>query len=567
MALFGPGSARLVYALGVPDTTDALFEKLARDALNDLFEANPELATTLGEHRFDDRLADLGQPAQADHARRFAARIAELDALDPAALSVDNRVDAATLRTALSSSVFEATELREYEWNPLVANPGTAIYLLLARDFAPLGDRLRSVAARLAAVPETLAVARRTLRDMPRVHIETALTQFAGTAGLLGSVLDEALTAEPGVRAEVVPARDAALAAIGDHVDWLTDQRDAIEGPGRDPRIGAERFATRLALTLDVAADAESILSRAESDLDRVTEQLAELAARMSGARQGSAEVIRRVLDSLADDHLDDATILPACRESFAAATEFVGDHDLVTVYDDPVEIIAMPEIHRGVAVAYCDPPGPLETARTPTFFAVSPTPADWPAERIASFYREYNAHMVHDLTVHEGVPGHVLQLSHSNRCTAPTPVRAALWSGPFVEGWAVFAEELMAERGYRDAGNDALRMQQLKMQVRTIINAILDARVHAHGMTESEAMALMTGRGMQEEGEAAGKWRRALLTSTQLSTYYVGYSEVREAVRHLRAARPDDSDRQIHDALLAHGSPSPRHLRTLLGV
>ena len=79
--------------------------------------------------------------------------------------------------------------------------------------------------------------------------------------------------------------------------------------------------------------------------------------------------------------------------------------------------------------------------------------------------------------------------------------------------------------------------MQQLKMQLRMVINAILDARVHAHGMTEAEAMTLMTARGFQEDGEAAGKWRRAQLTSAQLSTYYVGYTEVADLAADLRAA------------------------------
>jgi uncharacterized protein (DUF885 family) len=233
-------------------------------------------------------------------------------------------------------------------------------------------------------------------------------------------------------------------------------------------------------------------------------------------------------------------------------------------VYDDPVVVIEMPEFQRGVAVAYCDPPGPLETAPLPTFFAVSPTPADWPAARVESFFREYNAHLVHDLAVHEGIPGHALQLAHARRFQAPTRLRAALWSGPFVEGWAVYAERLMVEQGYRD---DALRMQHLKMQLRMILNAILDARVHAHGMTEEEAMRLLLERGHQEDGEAAGKWRRALLSSTQLSTYFVGYIEVSDLAADLAAAHPGLAPRELHGRMLAHGSPPPRHLRSLLGL
>ncbi|HEX7196626.1 MAG TPA: DUF885 domain-containing protein, partial [Candidatus Limnocylindria bacterium] len=322
------------------------------------------------------------------------------------------------------------------------------------------------------------------------------------------------------------------------------------------------------ALTLDAGSDADAVLARAESDLERVEELIAETAARLDGGA-GEGQV-RRVLDRLATDGVvDDDTIVGLCEQALTDTTEFVRARHLVTVHDDPVEIIVMPEIHRGVAVAYCDPPGPLETETLPTYFAVSPTPADWTPDRVTSFFREYNAHMVHNLTVHEAMPGHVQQLAHNARYSSQVPVRKALWSGSFVEGWAVYAEELMAGEGYRaDEGlTEALRMQQLKMQLRMTINAILDARVHAHGMTEDEAMRLMMGRGHQEEGEAAGKWRRALLSSAQLSTYFVGYMEVRDLARDLTAARPTATLRERHDAMLAHGSPPARHLRTLLGL
>jgi uncharacterized protein (DUF885 family) len=201
------------------------------------------------------------------------------------------------------------------------------------------------------------------------------------------------------------------------------------------------------------------------------------------------------------------------------------------------------------------------------TFIAISPTPADWPPERVSSFYREYNRHMVQNLMVHEAMPGHYLQLAHTRRFRgSDTALRAALWSGSFVEGWAVYAEQLMADAGYPGEGDPrAVRMQQLKMQLRMTINAILDARVHGHGLTETEAMALMTGRGYQEEGEAAGKWRRALLTSAQLSTYYVGYTEVSDLALELRATRPELSVRERHDQILAHGSPPIRLLRSVL--
>jgi len=547
---------------------DAEFAGLAREYLDDRAERHPETATSLGDHRFDARLSDPSAPAREDERRALDGWAARLAAIDSGALSAEHQVDAAMMADSVARRAFEIDELREHTWNPLQANPGQAIYQLLARDFAPLPDRLGSVAGRLAAVPAVLAEARRQLGSMPRVHLETAIGQFDGTITLVSNQIDAALEEAPGCAAELARVRPAALEALTGHRDWLSARLAEADGFA-DPRIGPERFARKLSLTLGAAADADEILARAQADLDRVSEEIAGLATRMSGVADAGPEVVRKVLDRLAEDVPDDTTILQFCREALAAQTTFVTDRRLLSVYDDPVELIVMPEIDRGVAVAYCDSPGPLEPSQLSTFIAVSPTPAGWTAERVASFYREYNRHMVHNLMVHEAMPGHYLQLQHSRRFAgSDTAIRAALRSGSFTEGWAVYTERIMAEQQYPGEGDPrAVRMQQLKMQLRTIINAVLDARIHGHGMTEAEAMALMTGRGHQEEGEAAGKWRRAQLTSAQLSTYYVGYSEISDLASDLRAADPGLTDRQVHDRMLAHGSPPVRLLRTLIGV
>jgi uncharacterized protein (DUF885 family) len=533
---------------------------LARDYLDDLARRHPDSATELGDHRFDARLPDLSADALFDERGALDAFAGRVRALDLAALPPEQRVDARMLASHVELRLFEHDELREHTWNPLLANPGRATYLLLARDFAPLPDRLAAVAGRLSEVPGLLAAARSHLTAMPKVHLETAIGQFDGTIKLVGDVVDRALAeAGPSLVADMDRVRPAALQALADHRDWLSARLADRAAAFGDPRIGPERFARKLSLTLQAQADADAILARAEADLDRVTGEIAELAASLGGSA-------REVLDRLAADAPDGATILRFAAGALAAQAAFVRSHDLVTLYDDPVEVIDMPEIDRGVAVAYCDPPGPLEAASLATFIAVSPVPSDWSAQRAASFYREYNRHMVHNLMAHEAMPGHYLQLAHARRFTGSgTDVRAALWSGAFVEGWAVYAEELMAAHGYPGEGDPrAVRMQQLKMQLRMAINAILDARVHAHGMTEGEAMALMTGRGFQEEGEAAGKWRRAQLTSTQLSTYYVGYTEIADLAQELLAA-PGGTERSVHDSMLAHGSPPVRLLRTVV--
>src|SRR5580700_9147899 len=262
---------------------DREFARLAGEYLDDRAERHPELATSLGDRRFDDRLSDPSEAARADERRSLDGWAARLDALDLAALSAEPRVDAAMMADSVARRVFELDDLAEHTWNPR-----RAIYQLLARDFAPLPERLASVAGRLAEVPAVLAEARRQLGAMPRVHLETAIGQFDGAIALVDRQVDAALAVAPSSGPRLAEVRPAALEALAEHRAWLS-ARLAAAAPGpdgdRDPRIGPERFARKLSLTLSAAADADAILARAQDDLDRVSEQIASLAASMAGPR------------------------------------------------------------------------------------------------------------------------------------------------------------------------------------------------------------------------------------------------------------------------------------------
>lgn len=539
------------------------FHRLADQAIDDLLAADPVSATWLGDHRFDDRLPDPTVESEDSLLRNLDAHLTALDAIDDVELDVTDLVDLEILRSRITRTQFEIAELRAQTWNPMPANPGTALHLLIARDFAPLPERARSVHGRLRDTPRFLAESRRRLDEpMPGIHVETAIAQVTGARTLVTDEIPRAL-------GELLDAdaQAAAIDAIDEHLAWLQDR---LPTSTRSPRLNARTYAGVLWHTLDDATNANALLQEAEDHLDLVTEQMREVAAQYLGESVHGKELVRRALDRIAArSPVSDATVLGLVEEALSRSTAFVRATDLVTIPDIETRVIEMPEIHRGVAVAYCDAPGPLEQAAVPTYVAVAPTPAAWPTERVTSFYREYNATLIHDLTIHEAMPGHVLQLAHAQR--AHTPVRRFGFSGVFVEGWAVYVEELMIARGYA-AGDDeesrlAIRLQQLKMQARMCINTILDIRVHSMDMTEEEGMSLMFWRGFQEEGEATGKWRRALLTAGQLPTYFVGYQAVKSIAEDLRVLHPDWTDRQVHDLMLAHGSPAPRHLRTLIGI
>ncbi|HVQ92266.1 MAG TPA: DUF885 domain-containing protein [Mycobacteriales bacterium] len=535
------------------------FADLAAEILAELLERQPERATELGDHRYDDRLSDHRPAALAEQRRWADARLADLAALDPPQLHPQDAVDAEILANELRVLLLR---LGEHSWNPLLGNPGRTLHTLLARDFAPLPDRLRSLAGRLREVPASLAAARATLGALPRVHVEVALDQFAGTLDLVGGGLDRYLDQAPAARGPVDAVRPAAVAALAEHRGWLAQRLVDLDRDGtfRDPRLGPDRYTGALSLVLQEAADPAAILARATADLDRVTAEMTELA--------GGRDVATVLAELGAAAAPDGATVLPLCRAAVAAQRAFVSSSGLVSDGGDPVETIAMPEFERGAATAYCDWPGPLETAPLPTFIAVSTTPGGWPPDRVAAYHREYNRHMLQLILTHEGFPGHALQLAHARRFTGSSAVRVACTSDLFVEGWATYAQQLMVDRGYPGEGDrTALRLHQLKLQLRWITNAIADIRVHCEHLAPAATAELVARYAFQGPVAAARRWRSAVLTPAQLPAYYLGNIGITDLAADLRADRPEWTDRQLHDGLLGHGSPAVRHVRTLLGL
>jgi uncharacterized protein (DUF885 family) len=551
---------------------DAKFESLATEYIAELLEMNPELATSLGDHRFDNRLNDYTR-AGVEKALKFnRSYLGSLSTIDASGLSPINQVDYKIMRSNLEAALFQLDTLREYEWNPLVYNVGSSIYMLTARAFAPLRERLQNVQERLRGFPSVIEAAKANLKSPPKIHTETAILQNKGNISLVREELKTYLEQVPDLKQGFTPVQEQAVTALEAYGRWL--ERELLPRAMGDFRIGEVKFRTKLRYTLESDLPLEEILRRSEADLQATQSAMFETALplyqqfypNVSDPKdlRDRKRVTKAVLSRLAEARPTNATIVNLAKHNLQEATDFVRQHQLVTVPDEPVKVIVMPEFQRGVSVAYCDSPGPLET-RGETFYAISPTPADWSEQRVNSFFREYNNFMLKEMTVHEAMPGHYLQLAHSNRFRAPTLLRAILGSGPFVEGWATYAEQLMAENSF---GGPEVKMQQLKMRLRLIVNAIIDQKIHTAGMTEKEAMDLMMHEGFQEEGEAAGKWRRACLTSTQLSTYYVGNTEVNSIRKAYEAKHGPVKDfKAFHDKMLSFGSPAPKYVKEQMGL
>src|SRR5437870_3306751 len=552
-------------------TQDDTFQKIARDYVEQYLQSNPEQATELGDHRFDGELTDYSSEARAKDLATQKEFRDKLNAIDGSQLTGANNIDFRILKENIDYQIFQDEELKQAEWNPLVYMQSLAnsLYLLVARDFAPPEQRIPNLRQRLEGIPGVIAQAKANLQHPPRVHTETAIEQTQGAINLVREGLAPLVDRAPQMKNELAPLQEKTVAALDDYKKWL--QNDLLTRSDGNFRLGAEKFRKKLRFALASELSMEEIMKRAQADLKQTQTAIYETAVPIykkyfpsadSATLADKHKVTAAVLDKLAEQHPDDATVVGYAKEVVGEATNFVRSHNLVTIPDTPLDVIAMPEFKRGVAIAYCDSPGPLDKTGK-TFFAVAPTPQDWSKERKESFFREYNNYMIRDLTVHEAMPGHFLQLARSNEFRAPTLVRTIFQSGPFIEGWAVYCEQVMAEQGY---GGPEVKMQQLKMRLRAICNAILDQSIHAGNMSEKEAMDLMTKEGYQQEGEAVAKWKRARLTSAQLSTYFVGATEHLD----LRAAEQKKLGDQFNlkkynDQVISYGSPPVKYVRELM--
>ncbi len=556
---------------------DDEFERLAAGYINEFPALSPVTATVLGDHRYDHLLDEVSRESLNQRAAFYRRYQDQLKKIRYKNLSRANQVDYELMRHDIESSLWSQEELQEWAWNPVsyAQIAGGAIYSLLAREFAPIDERLASAASRLETMPRFLEQVREILDParVPQINAETAARQNRGVISIMDNMIRPELDNVSGaLRSRLEFVMEIATAAVEEHQKWLDDV--LVPNAMGDFRIGGELFDRKLAFALHTPLSREQIRERAWNEYHRVHNDMYEVSKTIYSEQYPFTEypeesnqayqqtIIRAALEVIYKELPARDAIVDVAKEYLEQTTAFVRDKDLVEVPDDPLEIIIMPEFQRGVAVAYCDPPGPLDKGQK-TFYSVAPLPDDWSDTQVESFLREYNLVSLQDLTIHEAMPGHYLQLALSNRY--PSTLRAVLWSGPFVEGWAVYAEEIMVEAGYLE-NDPKLRLSNLKWYLRTITNAIMDQAIHVDSMTRDEAMQLMVEGGFQEEREAAGKWVRAQLSSTQLSTYFVGYQEHLDLRREVEAAWADEfTQRKYHDELLSYGSPPVQYVRALM--
>jgi len=535
-------------------------DKLTQDFIYGTLALSPVSATSAGYHQHNgaslDGLLD-DSAAGLEQQRQFCADIQNrAGVLDAAKLDPEQKADLDIIKSNAGLCLLELNTIQSFRHNPTVYVElvGNALFTPYMLNYAPIEQRFDHITSRLEKVPRLFDQAKANLVDAPEVWNRVAREENDGNIALIDQTLRAAVPESR--KAAYTAAAGKAIAAVRDFNVFL---KDKLSAKTSDWRLGKEMYAQKFALVLASGHPPEELLAAAEAELKTVRAEMVKLAA---------PQTVEQALDAAARQHPSRENFLASARQMLAQATAFVKLKDLLTLpARSNLQVIETPEFLRGIYGVGGFNPAPALEPQLGAYYWITPIPPSWSAARAESKLREYNDYGLQELTIHEAMPGHYVQFEYAND-VQPAPrrlLRTIFSNTPYVEGWAVYTQQLMSDAGYLD-GNKGLWLTFDKQILRVLANTILDVRLQTMGMTEQQALDLMIKDTYQEKEEATAKLQRAQLSSCQLPTYFVGWKgwlDVREHYKQRKGAA--FSLKEFHERALKESGVSLPALEELL--
>jgi len=495
------------------------FSKLTEEFVYGSLALSPVSATVAGYHehqgvRLDEKLDDYSPGGIQDQRRFFSGFRDRLALIKPETLGQEEQAEYQIIQNQVELALLDLNRIQSFRHNPTayVELVGNALFNPFVLEYAPLETRYRHIIQRLFKVSELMAQAKSRLSDSPEVWNRVAQEENDGNIDLIDKTLRERVPAD--LKPDFDRAATSALAALRDFNKYL---KEDLSRRTSDWRLGKDKYDPKFRYYLATGKTPEQVLSEAEAALKSVRDQIVELAA---------PRTVKEAFDKIAQQHATPETYMDQARKTLEEATKFVREKHLLTLpARSNLQVIPTPEFMRGVYSVAGFAQAPALEPQLGAFYWVTPIPSDWPKDRIESKLREYNNYGLQEITIHEAMPGHYVQLEIANDLEPKNRrvLRNIYGNGPYVEGWAVYAQQLMSDEAYMN-NSAGLRLTLMKQLLRVISNAILDIRLQTMGMTDQQALDLMINDTFQEKEEATGKLQRAQLSSCQLPTYFVGW-------------------------------------------
>lgn len=508
--------------------------ELERSYFDLRWHLDPVAASQAGVTTYDDRYGRYSLPALGPHLAALKSLAAALE--ETSADKLEDEID----RTALLNEIRVSVRRFERE-RPQAKNPefwlshllGGLHCLLLRGDRSPEA-RARALVGRLEDVPAFLDDARATLLEPVGVFVETALRVVEG--GL--SLIKEIGSAEP--LAAAAEGAAAALAAFAHDLErWLETGSDHFA-------LGEDDFNFRLHYEHALRDTAPELWRYGLHLKEEVEGDLGRRAARLD--RGGNWAVLA---DRLRGEHPAPAGLVEAYAREMARARDFVAARGLAPIPDAPLDVVATPAFMRPlIPFAAYDSPGAYSRDRTGWFYVTVPDPK-LPTAQQERLLRDHCRFELAATALHEGYPGHHLQLVHAQQ--QPSDVRKNLWTPLTVEGWALYCEDMMGEEGFY-ASEEEQFFQRVHLLWRAV-RVLLDVGLHTRGMTFEQAVDYLVNHLHVERANAEAEARRYCALPAYQLCYAVGRRELLRLREDFRAARGDAFTlRRFHDAILPYG-------------
>ncbi len=574
-------AAAALAGCGKKAVSAADFEKLTSEFVHSTLALSPVTATAVGYHshggvKLDTKLDDLsaaGIEAQRKHVTEWTAQLARIDREK---LDAESKADLDLMVNQLELMALDLDTIQSWKHNPTsyVELVGNGLFTPYSVEYAPAAERWGHIVERLKGVPALVAAAKQSLVDSNAVWTKVALEENDGNLALIEQEFAGKVPAER--KAAYDEAAKAAAAALRD----LNAHLKTLKDTGADGwRLGKANYAKKFRLTVGEDTTPEKLLAEAEAALTEQRKKMflvsLPLHVKYYPTHKDPVDlnlIVGETLAKVAQKHVAAEKYFEEAQKTLAETRAFMKSHEerLVKMPGrDNLQLIETPAFMRGIYGVGGFNPAPALQPELGAFYWLTPIPKDWPKERVESKLREYNDYGLRILTIHEAIPGHYVQLEYANQIQPASRrlLRAVFGNGPYVEGWAVYATDIMLAEGYLD-GNPEMELTWSKQLLRAISNTILDIRMHTGGMTDEEAMKLMVERTFQEKEEAVAKLQRAKLSSCQLPTYFAGY----RAWKQLRAAAEKKAGAgfkpgEFHQKALGEGNLPVASVARILGV
>ncbi|UCF71253.1 MAG: DUF885 domain-containing protein [candidate division WOR-3 bacterium] len=536
------------------------FADIAEEYLEFNWKASPLTATYVGIHKYDHELDDVQPDFIQDITDQRKRYLNELDRIPKEELNDEEQIDRQLLRNEIASIIVDYEQIGFWKTHAayyprLCAH---SMFLLFVREFAPLSERTSAILSRLRNVPRVLEDGKRNLADCPRLFVTLGIQMTDGCVSFIEDLIPKLCTSVPALKHELEAASGKAFRALQDYRQYL--EKDLLPRSTGEFAIGPELFNFKLKNDHMLPYDAQEIL-----EIGHIMKKRTEDAIRLAAHHIDTGRTWFEIVEAIKEQHPEPSDLLQTYKKEMESARNFILQKDLVTVPPgEHLDVIPTPSFSRPVIpyAAYMSP-AQFEKQQKGHFYVtlIEKNLSDREKEEILRGHPIFGIPVT---ALHEGYPGHHLQLVIANKLH--NKLRRLLETTVFIEGWALYCEEMMYEAGFYS--DPRSRLLQLKDQLWRACRVIIDVGLHTKKMSYEEAVDLLVNDAKLERVHAQKEVMRYTYTPSQPMSYMIGKKQILELKSDYQKKQGDKFKlKEFHDSLLNFGSIPICLIRKALGL